>query len=108
MSNKPIQRTTQEPLPLRASPRCGARTRTGQPCQSPKVKGKTRCRMHGGAHGSGAPKGSRNGNYRHGRRMAEAIAERRELMAFIREARRYARVIANVSYAVRFSTASGL
>jgi hypothetical protein len=31
-----------------------------------------------------------NGNYRHGRRTAEAIAERRELMAFIREARRFA------------------
>jgi hypothetical protein len=25
-----------------------------------------RCRMHGGTHGSGAPKGERNGNYRHG------------------------------------------
>jgi hypothetical protein len=46
--------------------------------------------MHGGAHGSGAPKGSRNGNYRHGRRTAEAIAERRELTAFIREARHFA------------------
>jgi len=45
--------------------------------------------MHGGAQGSGAPKGSRNGNYRHGKRTAEAIAERRELMAFIREARRF-------------------
>jgi hypothetical protein len=29
--------------------------------------------MHGGAHGSGAPSGPRNGNYRHGRRTAEAI-----------------------------------
>jgi hypothetical protein len=47
--------------------------------------------MHGGAPGSGAPKGERNGNYRHGRRTAEAIAERRELMNFIREARRFAR-----------------
>ena len=47
--------------------------------------------MHGGAPGSGAPKGERNGNYRHGRRTAEAIAERRELMNFIREARKFAK-----------------
>ena len=41
-----------------------ARTRRGPPCQSPSVAGKTRCRMHGGAAGSGAPKGKRNGKYR--------------------------------------------
>src|ERR1700730_4279898 len=28
---------------------CGARTRAGAPCRAPKVAGKTRCRMHGGA-----------------------------------------------------------
>ena len=54
-----MQRMTDEPLPLRESPRCGARTRQGKPCQSPIVKGKRRCRMHGGAPGSG-PKGERN------------------------------------------------
>jgi hypothetical protein len=69
--------------------RCGARTRSGKPCQSPPVRGRKRCRMHGGAHGSGAPRGPRNGNYRHGRRTAEAIAVRRELMAFLREAREF-------------------
>ena len=71
--------------------RCGAKTRTGKPCSSWPVAGKRRCRMHGGAHGSGAPSGPRNGNYRHGRRTAEAIAERRQLMAFIREARKFAK-----------------
>ena len=30
------------------APRCGARTRTGQPCRAPAVRGKRRCRMHGG------------------------------------------------------------
>ncbi len=30
--------------------------------------------MHGGATGSGAPKGERNGAYRHGLRTAEAEA----------------------------------
>jgi hypothetical protein len=44
--------------------------------------------MHGGAQGTGAPRGERNGNYRHGRRTIEAMAERRRLMEFIREARR--------------------
>jgi hypothetical protein len=33
--------------------RCGARTRNGTPCQSPAVREKRRCRMHGGARGSG-------------------------------------------------------
>jgi glucans biosynthesis protein len=39
--------------------------------------------MHGGAHGSGAPKGERNANYRHGFYTAKAIAERRALRALI-------------------------
>ncbi|MBM3775518.1 MAG: hypothetical protein FJW37_10185, partial [Acidobacteria bacterium] len=41
----------------RARPRCGARTRSGSPCKSPVVTGRNRCRMHGGALGSGAPMG---------------------------------------------------
>ena len=39
--------------------------------------------MHGGAHGSGAPKGEHNGSYRHGFYTAKAIAERRALRALI-------------------------
>jgi glucans biosynthesis protein len=84
--NNPMERKSQEPLPLRNTRRCGARNRRGKPCQSPVVKGKRRCRMHGGALGSGAPRGSRNGNYRHGKYTTEALAERRALVAFIREA----------------------
>ena len=83
-ADKPMQRMTNEPSPLRNAPRCGARTRRGTPCPSPAVKGKRRCRMHGGAHGSGAPTGERNGNYRHGYYTAEAMAERRALTALIR------------------------
>jgi hypothetical protein len=41
--------------------------------------------MHGGAYGSGAPKGERNGNYRHGFYTAEAVAERRALRALVRK-----------------------
>jgi hypothetical protein len=35
-----------------------------------------RCRLHGGASGSGGPPGERNGQYRHGERTKAAIAER--------------------------------
>jgi glucans biosynthesis protein len=43
--------------------------------------------MHGGAKGSGAPPGERNGSYRHGLFTREAIAERRALRALIRDFR---------------------
>src|SRR5215203_4911868 len=46
--------------PMLASPRCGAKTRSGCSCRSPAVHGKKRCRMHGGAQGSGAPKANQN------------------------------------------------
>ena len=59
--------------------RCGARTRSGSPCKSAPVTGRRRCRMHGGADGSGAPKGPRNGNYKHGRYTEEVQETRRWL-----------------------------
>lgn len=34
---------------LNLSPRCGARTRAGCPCRAPALRGKARCRRHGGA-----------------------------------------------------------
>ena len=40
---------------MHQAPRCGARTRSGEKCLSPAMKGKARCRIHGGAKGSGAP-----------------------------------------------------
>lgn len=45
--------------PMTASPRCGAKTRSGTPCRAPAIAGKVRCRMHGG-RSSGAPVGNRN------------------------------------------------
>ena len=68
--------------PMRASPRCGAKTRTGKPCQSPIVRGRKRCRMHGGARGSGARPGNRNA-LKHGFYGAEAVAERRRIRALM-------------------------
>lgn len=50
------------------------------------VSGKARCRMHGGAAGSGAPTGNKNA-LRHGHYTAEAIARRRGLAELIRQSR---------------------
>ncbi len=52
--------------------RCGAKTRgerAGRTCRSFPVRGRTRCRMHGGA-GSGRPP-------THGRKTSRAVSERR-------------------------------
>jgi hypothetical protein len=51
------------------------------------VKGKKRCRLHGGAEGSGAPPGERNGAYRQGLYTREAITERKAMRALIRSFR---------------------
>lgn len=58
---------------MRQSLRCGAKTRKGTPCMSPAVQGKTRCRMHGGAAGSGAPIGNQNA-LKHGLYTADSKA----------------------------------
>jgi uncharacterized protein YjcR len=73
--------------PMLASRRCGAKTRSGGACRSPAVSGKRRCRMHGGAPGSGAPKANRNAR-KHGRFTRDAIAERRQIQALLGDARR--------------------
>lgn len=65
---------------------CGARTWIGNLCRSPAVRGKRRCRMHGGSAGSGAPIGNKNA-LRHGHYTAEAIADRRALAGLIRRSR---------------------
>ncbi len=68
---------------MHLSPRCGARTRRQTPCMAPAVKGKRRCRMHGGAEGSGAPKGNKNA-LKHGLYTREALEERRQLRQLIK------------------------
>jgi hypothetical protein len=72
--------------PMLSSPRCGAKTRSSKPCMSPAVSGKKRCRMHGGAPGSGAPLGNRNA-LKHGQYTRKAIEERRVVQNFLRESR---------------------
>ena len=74
---------------MQSSRRCGAKTRSGKPCMSPAVSGKKRCRMHGGAAGSGAPPGNKNA-LKIGLFTREAIEERRALRDLIRSARQLA------------------
>ena len=49
--------------------------------------------MHGGAKGSGAPTGERNGRYRHGRFTKIAVKRHREVMAELRELERLGKSI---------------
>jgi hypothetical protein len=72
--------------PMMASRRCGAKTRSGKACMSPAVSGKSRCRMHGGAAGSGAPLRNENA-LKHGRFTREAYAERRLVRSLLQESR---------------------
>ena len=73
--------------PMLASPRCGAKTRAGGACRAPAVHGKKRCRMHGGATGSGAPRANQNAR-KHGLFTRDAIEERRRIQALLGEARK--------------------
>ena len=70
--------------PMRASRRCGALTRKSTPCRAPAVNGKARCRMHGGARGSGAPIGNTNA-LKHGMYTKAAREERQMVRRLIRE-----------------------
>jgi hypothetical protein len=73
--------------PMLASPRCGAKIRSGGSCRSPAVRGKRRCRMHGGAPESGAPRGNHNAR-KHGLFTGGAIAERKRIQALLGEAQK--------------------
>ena len=63
---------------------CGAKTRRGGICENPPERGKNRCRLHGGAPGSGAPIGNQN-RLKHGLYSASAVEERRTLQAYLKE-----------------------
>ena len=76
--------------PMQASRRCGAKTRFGEACHAPAIRGKRRCRMHGGVVKSGAPKGNRNAR-KHGLFTRGAIGERKQIEALLGEARKWLR-----------------
>jgi hypothetical protein len=65
--------------------RCGAKTRAGHPCRQAAVRGRSRCRMHGGAKGSGGPRDNRNGNFKHGLNTRENQLIRRVMREKVRE-----------------------
>lgn len=61
---------------MHAAPRCTATAkRTGQPCRAPAMGGYKVCYYHGA--GGGAPRGTRNGRYKHGALTQEAITMRK-------------------------------
>lgn len=68
------------------TPKCLAKTRRGTLCQTSPVKGKKRCRMHGGAKGIGAPKGSTNA-LKHGFYSKENIQKRAEVSQLIKQSK---------------------
>jgi uncharacterized protein YjcR len=70
--------------PMRQSPRCGAKTRAGTPCQAPAVNGKRRCRMHGGAAGSGAPAGNQNA-LKHGMYSRDTLEFKKHMRQLLRD-----------------------
>jgi hypothetical protein len=73
------------------APRCGAKNRRGQPCACPAMRGKRRCRLHGGrSTGARTPEGReriRQANTKHGFYSAEMLALRREARQVIRQMR---------------------
>ena len=70
----------------RSAPRCGARKKSdGQPCQCPAIRGRPKCRLHGGK--GGGPKGEGNGRYRTGRFTQEVVEERQKARAQLQEFR---------------------
>ncbi|WP_431521364.1 HGGxSTG domain-containing protein [Blastomonas fulva] len=75
------ERTAMLPQLMTPATLCGAKTRAGTSCRCPALKGKTRCKLHGGR--SVGFKGAANGNYRHGGQTQEAIALRREASALL-------------------------
>lgn len=71
---------------LASAPTCGAKTRRGTACKAPAMAN-GRCRIHGGLS-PGAPRGVRNGNWRHGRHTKAAREENRFIRELIRTGRR--------------------
>lgn len=67
------------------APRCGARTKrnNGTPCRSPAVRGKNRCRIHGGSSGSGSQIGNKNA-LKHGYSTAATKKLKKEIWEALR------------------------
>lgn len=79
------------------APRCGARTRKGLPCGSPAIRGRNRCRMHGGLSTGPRTKAglarSKQARWKHGRFSAEARQEAARLRVLLRECKEMAQYL---------------
>lgn len=86
---KTTSRTEKKSYAFESAPRCGARTKSnyGKPCRCPAVRGKLRCRVHGGAKGSGAPRYNANA-LKHGETTAEVKTFRHEIKAAIQQSKK--------------------
>lgn len=71
---------SEEKYPFLVSARCGASTKNynGRPCRAPAVRGRRRCRMHGGAKNSGAQKRNTNA-LKHGHTTREVKSIRKQI-----------------------------
>ena len=69
--------------------RCGAKTRSGGTCQNPAIKGRSRCKLHGGrSTGPRTPEGKARAaaaHTKHGRRSKAHVARVREINAELRQ-----------------------
>lgn len=81
---KTTSRTEKKNYAFDYAPRCGARTKSnnGNPCRCPAIKGKYRCRVHGGTS-PGAPLHNLNA-LKHGNTTTTAKAFRKEVKQTIR------------------------
>ena len=72
--------------------RCHAKTRKGTPCQNPAIKGKARCRMHGGKSTGPVTQEGRariaQAHFKHGRRSKAYTETRKEIWSELRAIRK--------------------
>jgi hypothetical protein len=68
------------------APRCGAKTKhnNGNPCRCPAIRGKKRCRIHGGAKGSGGQLSNYNA-LKHGQTTAKVKIFRKSVKRVLSE-----------------------
>lgn len=83
MSGEPHAQVRKALELARAAPRCGARCRRngGAPCRGPAIKGKARCRMHGGRSTGPSVEGCRKlaaTRWKHGHRSKAFIRAKRD------------------------------
>ena len=68
--------------------RCLAKNRKGNPCQSPALKGRARCRLHGGLSTGATTSGGRarvaEANTKHGRRSKAHVEKVKQIRADLR------------------------